>query len=509
MTLNARTRWEYTGLALLTLLAAALRIYKLGEWSYFIDELRSWESTLASAGWQGSYLNLDNRRLFWLITRASLDIFGVNSISLRLFPFMVGILSIPLLYFPIKRLFDREVAFVTGLMIAISPWHIYMSQTARWYTFLILLMFFALVSFYRFIESNENKYLLFYVVLFYLGYGVHLTAAFVPVIAALYVFFLLVMPGFQNNEISPKRLWIILLTHIGLCLLLLPKLLKFVEGWRGYTESMGTWGSDFALKFVYQATPSVVFLALLGLALLLRRGDRRGLFLTLYCLVPLVALNVFLLLHMNVSARYLLFTLPAVLVAASYFFAYLKDQLQTNRYLLTTALIAVALLPSLQANYLYFTSEYGYRDRLREAMHFIDKQIAGSDNDQVFCAPTMFTAFDTEFYCKAIAQVEKINLVDRRLTAVVPDTLDAKKRTWLVTFGHVPSHPDGLWKWITMNAQLRAEFQAHRGTEDLTTMVYLYPPAGRIDPQPLTKRDERPLLATTRDDNRKPSDGNN
>jgi mannosyltransferase len=494
---------EYAVLGLLTVLAAALRVYKLGEWSYFIDELRSWETTLASAGWEGSYINLENRRLFWFITRASLDIFGVNAISLRLFPFIVGILTIPLLYFPIKKLFDRDVAFFTVLLMAISPWHIYMSQMARWYTFLIVLMFFALVSFYRFIESNEKRFLLFYVALFYLGYGLHLTAGFVPVIAALYVFFLLVMPSLQNDKTSPKRLWIILLAHIGSCLLLLPKLLKFVESWRGYNDSMGTWGSDFALKFVYNATPSVVFLALLGLALLLWRGDRRGLFLSLYCLVPVVGLSVFLSFQMNVSARYLLFVLPAVSVAASCFFTYLRDQLQTNKYLLTAALIVVTILPSLQANYLYFTSEYGYRDRLKEAMHFIDKQIAGSDNDQIFCAPTMFTPYDTEFYCNAIVRVENLAVNGRRLVASTsPDAVDLKRKTWFITFGRLPDKPNGLWKWITTNAQLRAEFQAHRGNQDLTTRVYFYPPAGRIEFQGFAEPDERPHLATSRDTNR-------
>jgi len=109
-------------------------------------------------------------------------------------------------------------------------------------------------------------------------------------------------------------------------------------------------------------------------------------------------------------------------------------------------------------------------------MHFIDKQIAGSDNEQIFCAPTMFSPYDTEFYCSAIARVENLAVNGSRLVASTsPDAVDLKRKTWFITFGRLPDKPNELWKWIITNAQLRAEFQARRGNQDLTTRVYLYP----------------------------------
>src|SRR5437879_1332040 len=108
---------EYTALGVLTLFAAALRFYKIEEWSYFIDELRSWESTLNAYSLPLSSLLHPSRQLFfWLIMKASFDTFGVSAISLRLFPFIFGVLTIPLAYFPIKKFFDTRVALLSVFM---------------------------------------------------------------------------------------------------------------------------------------------------------------------------------------------------------------------------------------------------------------------------------------------------------------------------------------------------------------------------------------------------------
>src|SRR4030095_4218181 len=159
------------------------------------------------------------------------DTFGVSAISMRLFPFIFGVVTIPLLYFPIKKVLDKRVALLTVFMLAISPWHIYMSQMARWYTLLILLMFFALISFYNFTESGKLRYFILYAGLFYLAFGIHLTGGFVPMIAGTYVLLLLAIPKFQSRNINSRRLLILLTIHVGLSLVLLPKLIKFISEW--------------------------------------------------------------------------------------------------------------------------------------------------------------------------------------------------------------------------------------------------------------------------------------
>jgi hypothetical protein len=74
-------RGEYAILGLLTLLAAVLRVYKLSEWSYFIDELRSWQSTLAIYSEPLTTFLRPSRQTFWLIMKLSFDTFGVSAIA--------------------------------------------------------------------------------------------------------------------------------------------------------------------------------------------------------------------------------------------------------------------------------------------------------------------------------------------------------------------------------------------------------------------------------------------
>jgi hypothetical protein len=254
--------------------------------------------------------------------------------------------------------------------------------------------------------------------------------------------------------------------------------MDFIGVWTtSQQELSGSWGTNFGAKVAYHVTPSIAFMALVGLALLLKHQDRRGLVLTVYCFLPLLALTLAVIGHLNVSARYSLFILPPILLAASYALVYIWDQMQTNRPLIICGLVGVTMLPALQANYVYFTSEYGYRDRLREAMQFIEKRTADAGNDQVFCVPTMFTASDTQFLCQAMARVENMDLIAQQLIAPSsPGELDRRRKIWAVTLGRVPENPKGFWKWLADNAHLVAEFGARRGNQDQTTKVYLYAP---------------------------------
>ena len=466
---------EYTLLILVTLLAASLRVYKLGDLSYFIDEFRTWDHTLNLASRPLSRLFYPNSYLaFFLLTKLSLTMFGESALALRFFPCVFGILTIPLVYFPIKRLFDTYVSLTAVLMIAVSPWHIYMSQMARWYTLLLLVSFLAIISFYFFIESGKKKYLFFYIILSYFAVTVHLTAFFIPIIAVSYLLFLIVLNRFQNQAQNTKTLVTILVLHIIVFLAFVPKLVGFIEYWREIEGLVGSWGNDLTLKALYLLTPSIVFGASTGLYLLLALKDRRGLFLTTYSILPFISLGVLSLLNLNVSARYLLFTLPAAAIAAGFTISYVRIFLFKNSTLLFLSILVITILPSVQTDYLYFTSEYGYRQRSREAFQYVKKRIA--KDDQLFVAG-IYPPYEQRFYAESLMRVEGIDINDGQLiTTNLPETLDLGKRTWVITLGRAAEDPEGFRKWIAEHTRLLAEFPARRGAQDQTLKVHLYAP---------------------------------
>ena len=151
---------QYSLLGMITLIAALLRFYKLGEWSFWWDEmftLRDVQNIFDNFGVRTS--------LSFMLINVVLNALGISEWSARLVPAIFGILSVPILYFPVKKMFGPAVALITGSLLALSPWHLYWSQNARFYTALLLFYTLALLTFYFWIEEDRLGYLLLTMIL--------------------------------------------------------------------------------------------------------------------------------------------------------------------------------------------------------------------------------------------------------------------------------------------------------------------------------------------------------
>ena len=141
-------------LAAATALGGVLRFYKLGEWSFWIDEV----ITLRQAE-PLDVLDVFQQPAYRALTGSALDLFGVSEWSARMVPALVGVITIPVLYFIARRIFDDRVAMISSFLLAIAPWHIYWSQNARFYTILLLLYTLALFALYIGMEEDRPAYL--------------------------------------------------------------------------------------------------------------------------------------------------------------------------------------------------------------------------------------------------------------------------------------------------------------------------------------------------------------
>lgn len=466
-------RWvEYSILAFITLLASVLRFYKLGEWSFWVDEFYTLTRSLPP---YGKILN----KPFFMITKFSLDSFGVNALSLRLFPCLFGILTIPLLYCPFRSIFNKPVALLAIFLMAISPWHIYLSQLARWYSLLLLASTFSSFSFYFFIERNSLKYLVISLLLLMFAFLLHLTAGFVLMIWIVYLFFLTRIPDLQPEEFSNKKLTIYLLIFVALALTFTPRFIEFAQKWEATKQTLGYWGSTpviFTLKVLYHLTPTIGVISIAGLLLILTQRERKGLFLAIYCLLPFTALNVAALFETNVSAKYVLFTLPGLLLATSYLCVYVITQIRISKEVTALAIMGALVLPSLQTDFTYFTYGYGNRDRLKEAVYYIKDHI--SPEDQILFLHFFNTSKERNFYVKTMAELADFTLEDERfIVPSVPGELDLSRRIWVLTIGTSLAPPaTGFYKWIAVHTSLVAEFEARKGPKDSTVKIYLHRP---------------------------------
>mgnify|MGYP000951255987 CR=1 FL=1 len=57
-------------------------------------------------------------------------VFGLNELGVRITPIVYGTLTILLLYFLAKELFDKKVALISSFFLAISPWHIQLTRAS-------------------------------------------------------------------------------------------------------------------------------------------------------------------------------------------------------------------------------------------------------------------------------------------------------------------------------------------------------------------------------------------
>jgi 4-amino-4-deoxy-L-arabinose transferase-like glycosyltransferase len=221
---------QYLLLAVITLLAGLLRLYKLGEWSYWYDEIFSMRDVARIFEY-----SITNQQLScWLIFAAT-SALGTTEFSSRLVPALVGTISVPILYFPTRKISNSPTAMLFALFLAISPWHLYWSQNTRFYTTLLLFYTLSLFLVYFAFEQDKPWYLVFALIFF--GFAVmerEFAAMLVPVVAA-YLIGIKILPFEKPLGLRLRNILI----------LLVPTTLIAVVGSLQFLANPGKWIEGF------------------------------------------------------------------------------------------------------------------------------------------------------------------------------------------------------------------------------------------------------------------------
>src|SRR5690606_40994372 len=102
-----RPRVQFVALAIIVAIAAFLRFYKLGAWSFWGDEML----TIIDVP-DGFNYELLRRSLMLSTILAVIGELGVSEWSARLAPALVGVLSVPVLYYTVRRMLGPAVALL-------------------------------------------------------------------------------------------------------------------------------------------------------------------------------------------------------------------------------------------------------------------------------------------------------------------------------------------------------------------------------------------------------------
>jgi mannosyltransferase len=306
------------GIITITILGAILRLYHLTFNSFWLDEF----ATIMYS--QGSFSTIWNYMIageynppgFYWIEHIVMSLAGTTEFTMRFIPVIAGILTIPVIYYLGKEMYDEKAGMIAALICTLSPWMIYYSQEARAYSLVILLC--ALATYYWIEATRHGKSPAPFVILLAVSFWLHFfTIIFAIPLIAIYLY----RKGLNRAVLLYPI--IILPVAIGMALLVGPRL--------SVGSNFGFVGLDLIRESIYQfagfsIAGSVMFIALviLGLRQLYKytvheRWDPQGvppapIYDFIFIVVFVYLTSIFLSYKITIVPRYFSFILPLMYV---------------------------------------------------------------------------------------------------------------------------------------------------------------------------------------------------
>ncbi|MGH2537036.1 MAG: glycosyltransferase family 39 protein [Candidatus Promineifilaceae bacterium] len=453
-----------------TALAAGLRFYKLGEWGFWIDELYTLGRVEAHYSTLEALLNNVPPAFHWLplsliLTSGTVNALGVSEWSARLLPAVVGMLSVPILYLPVRKLFGTGTALLFGLLLALSPWHLTWSQNARFYTPLMLLYTLALLAFFFGLERDRPWLLFASLLLTYLALSERLLAGFIAPVVLAYLLAIKLLRFEKPAGWRPRNLVILALPVVAVAL---------VEAYGWLSQGSSALMAGLGWFFLYRAYDpfrllvlisydlgyALVPLALATGLLLIARRSRAGLFFTLAAVVP-VALLVGLNRILFTQDRYAFVALPAWLILAGVAVRELGARLPGRSGWLAVGVAGMLAAEALSADLLYYQVNNGNRRDWKGAFSLIDAEARPGDLVVAYWPELVEHYLNAEGLAWAEVRVQQLSGQNQRVWFV----LDSETE-W--------ANPAGR-QWVLENARLM-DVRYLRTPENANVRLYLYDP---------------------------------
>lgn len=478
----------YVWLVLITLLGSALRFYKLGAWSFWIDEI--YTINRAAAHFSTPELLLDhlppNRN--WvpvsvILTAQVFNLWGINEFTARLVAAVVGIITIPALYFPIRKILNTRVALITVLLLALSPWHLEWSQNARGYTSLLLFAWLAVFAFYYGFEKDRASYFVWFYIFLYLSASERLIALLIVPALVTYLLAVKFLPIEKPAGLRARNMYILLVPVLLFGVYEIFSLIRNSESviagilFEIVSTFFGKPIENPFTQMVFQVfklgVPLFAFSLLSGVYVW-RQRTRAGWLFVLNAIVPFF-LVILVTPFMFTEERYALVTLPAWLTLAAIGIDGLLVRVKKFETILALGLLFVLLADALGANLLYFRINHGNRWDYRSAFAIVQANL--QEGDMVV---STFTEMGN-YYLKR----DDVVLWDDVNAEVIEN---GAQRTWFVVIPDMTWYTgteDFYW-WVSHYTRMIKTIYI-RTVDNTNLEIYLYDPA--VSPQMIPLND--------------------
>jgi len=234
------------------------------------------------------------------LIRYALSLLGTSTWSARFIPSFLGAITGLFLFFPIRKMVGPILALMAVLLLTLSPWHIYFSQNARYFSILILLSSASSLLFFLGVEENNQWYLFLSIILLSIATLEKNYALLLIPVAIAYLLLLRFLPIEKPHGLQSRNLALITIPMVAIGLfiaidivvqgensLVFIQISSFMNKFMGKQNMLPQW---LLTSFVNLIGYPLHLLAVIGAISVLLQKRRDGLFLVLWAWVPLVFL---------------------------------------------------------------------------------------------------------------------------------------------------------------------------------------------------------------------------
>jgi len=447
----------------ITFLGAVIRFLNLGNFGFEGDEVFTLQKVV------GPITNERNWPLLFLLSKPIVWLLGVSEFSLRLLPAMLGVLSIPAFFYAGRKVYGELPMLLTGLFIALNHWHVYHSQTARFYSAVFLFSGLAILLLHTSLYTAKGWTSFLAGLCIIIGVGFHPTAIWPAIIFSIYCLTSIVVPSIRNS--LPIRvivgfylpLIIVGIIAIGMAGDVLPTIRRFSEA---KVSSWGYSGSHVILGWMRGLEIPVLILGACGLFSMYFKHRAIAYLTLLYALIPigmLAAISGFMALRQD----YVFSVTPVWFILAGSVAGTVLSSTSTPALARYGVILAIYLsfLPSTISHH---TAKSTGDNRL--AFMYL-KQIANSHD-------TILHNFVTGIDYYTGLQSEHIKMNKEYFLKKFKDIESSGKTTWFVLISsRYGVGNEFLENWLAHNAFLEKRFDAKRFDYEVKSiLIYKFVP---------------------------------
>jgi hypothetical protein len=468
-------------LLLIVASALLLRFHNIDKWGMWIDELWSVQHAVEIGSAEATVWT---RPVAYWLTRIALELGGVDMSSvrprewwnwraagisewhMRAHVALLGAVTIFLLGLVGRRTFGDRAILWLCLLMALSPWHLWMSQACRFYMQLFLLYNLGLLLYYQAMEGGQIWRAILAMICIVLAYYTTPIALMIVGIFGVDI----ALNWLRRRPAVPRpAFWAVGAAGLAVCS---AGLLYAFSGRFDYYSSFA--GAPQPLSVMTMGTaylvgvPMVIMAAFGFFAMLRSDRERLGILLLTSALLPLAIFAVFKLAGKDAHVRYLFVTLFAWLGLAAVGLERVAATMQARWGTVAAWLPAAALLSEFAvSDYIYMTGGAGYRGQWRQAMAYVQKHRR----------PGELVGGDWSGKRMAMYYLEDADAVLLPGGGISPSDMRelVPRPAWIVLSAYEPSAGDRSLQFEAAG-QLQAYFANRIAEPNYTINIYYYTP---------------------------------